>query len=420
MLSIISLATINTFRKFTLTSGYNNTNTMFVRVKDGYSVGADPIPVKKDGVVTTHHIKYEGYLYACRKGYVMATLKGGYQGWSDIVEVTTNTYKVFNPFEGRTLELRLDGQILTIEDGKGKTATNIGKFATVFGEVAVIASPFKGLRNFMRLIRLLPEWATIHVNNVSYNESMTLKYDMGTVITGQFDLLESFNLHTVEYCVVDEGNTLIKTENRYFSFQNFDYHNDNQVLRSQNILVLSQASSHYENTAEIPCNSEYETTQKWWDYYTDGKEIATGKVLLVYIPEEIRKLVEVEMLLLNNVGEKNLLDYINRQYVKESLHLGEATNGGMTDERQYVCRCSSNNIKAAYFALITSNSSQMLCNLIHMPYKLANFAWEFEKDRLLGSFLSFHMENKKDMQQLWLSAISLTPEPMENWLNKYL
>jgi hypothetical protein len=190
MLQIVSLQQVKSFRKFTLTSGYDNTNTKFVRVTDGYNVGADPLKIKKGEEYATHHIRGCGYLYACRKGYIMATEKGGYQGWTDVVEVTTNTYKVFNPFEGRTIVLQLDGNTLTINDGKGKSSVSIGTYATIFGEVEIYATPFTGLRNFMRLLRQLPEWATEHINNVSYSVDYTKKYNLGEVTTGEFDPLD--------------------------------------------------------------------------------------------------------------------------------------------------------------------------------------------------------------------------------------
>lgn len=174
-MQIINTATVKSFRKFTLTSGYDSENTRFVRVSDGYSVGADPIPVLKGDSITTHHVRGEGYLYACRKGYVMATQKGGYQGWTDLVEVATGTYKVFNPFEGRTLELLVSENTLTIEDGKGKTITHIGRYSTIFGDMQVYATPFKGLRNLMRLLFKAPEWAWSDFDGYYYNSEFTLR-----------------------------------------------------------------------------------------------------------------------------------------------------------------------------------------------------------------------------------------------------
>ena len=175
MLQIVDIATVKSFRKFTLTSGYDNINTKFVRVSDGYSVGADPLKIKKGDRLATHHICGEGYLYACRKGYVMATEKGGYQGWTDVVEIATDTYKCFNPFEGRTLELLVSNNTLTIHDGKNKSITHIGKYATIFGEKEVYATPFKGLRNFMRLLFKAPSWGTSDFDGYYYNSDFTLR-----------------------------------------------------------------------------------------------------------------------------------------------------------------------------------------------------------------------------------------------------
>lgn len=431
-MQILSIETISTFRKFTLTSGYDSKNTMFVRVSDGYSVGADPIPVRKGDRITKHHIRYAGYLYGCKRGYVMATQKEGYQGWTDVIEIAANTYKMFNPFEGRTISLGVDGNTLTINDNKGKSSVSIGTYATIFGEVEVIATPFTGLRNFMRLLRQLPEWATVHANNVSYNSDYTLKYNMGVVTRGSFDPLESFDLRTVEYCVVDKSNTMVKADRRYFAMQNNGYmRQDCKFLYEQGILTLSHASSHCEGTVEIPSNSEYETTQYQWDVYTTGKEIATDKVLLNFKPEEVRPLHEVEVALLN-LPAGNCNNYTVMQYVFQSLGMGEASNGGMRDMfgglTRYGRTSMHENVKSVYFALLrlarktSANSAQMLCNLIHMSFHTdcLNWDYQFESDRMLGTFLTACMRNGKDMTKLWKNAIALQPESMADWINSNL
>jgi hypothetical protein len=100
---------VASIRKQTLTSGYDRNNTMFVRVKDGYSVGADPAPVKKtnqEGQIfyAPHHVCGEGYLYRTLPGYIIATTKAGCRGWSSWVYQPQNTeldcFVSFNPFEG--------------------------------------------------------------------------------------------------------------------------------------------------------------------------------------------------------------------------------------------------------------------------------------------------------------------------------
>lgn len=432
MLQIVDIATVNSFRKFTMTSGYNNSNTKFVRVSDGYSVGADPIPVRKGDRITKHHIKYEGYLYGLRKGYVLATQKDGYRGWTDVVKIATDTYKVFNPFEGRTIELVVDGSTLTINDGKDKSSVAIGTYATIFGEVEVHATPFKGLRNFMQLLRQLPEWATEHVNNVSYNSDFTKKYDMGVVTVGTFDPLENFDLRTVEYCVVDKSNTMVKVDGRYFAMQNNDYHRQvDEFLTERGILTLAPASGHYEGTARIPANSGYETTELQWNFYTTDKEIVTGRVLLGFKPEDVRPLHEVEVALLN-LPAGNCNNYTAMQYVFQSLGLGEASNGGMRDEfrglTDYGRTSMHENVKAVYFQLLrmarktSAKSAQMLCNLVHMSYHTDCLKWDyqFESDRLLGTFLSACMRNGKDMSKLWMDAIALQPQSMTDWINSNL
>jgi hypothetical protein len=422
MLQIVDIATVKSFRKFTLTSGYNATNTQFVRVSDGYTVGADPLKIKKGDTYATHHVRGCGYLYACRKGYVMATLKGGYQGWTDLVEVATNTYKCFNPFEGRTLTIVNEDGYLCIDDGKQKEGIDVGVYSTVFGEISIFASPFKGLKGFMRNICQLPEWATEHVNNVSYNADFTKKYNMGEVTTGQFDPLADAGVITCEFkkITTDYGYKLIiqHPSGRYFISGKSDYDCGKELLINKGVILLDWYGSDM-------CNSENETTQYVWDSVESAVE--TGLILLD--KELPRPLHPVEIALLNlPQGECN--DYIVMQYIKESLVLGEATNGGMRD--QNIQRDGRNaaheNVVAVYDALLRlarkscSKSAQMLCDLIHQPYKVECLDWhyQFESDKLLGTFLHACMRNGKDMQRLWLSAISCQPRPMVDWLNSNL
>lgn len=268
MLNIISRKELSSFRSFTLTSGYGSENTRFVRVKDGYSVGADPLLLKsKNGGYRNHHVRGCGYLYGCRHGYVMATLKAGKRGWTDLIELTKSEYITFNPFckpkdvytmevEGNIienpslyvllektypeehqnnlieyeidedgnpafnyldeLEIQIqeedeDGSLhtneyititrkklyqeikkitlsitekgLLINDGKGKDYVYLGRFSTDLGEHEAWATPFKGLKTFMGVIRNMPDWAYFHWDDKSFNRSLTQCYDMGEVTT---------------------------------------------------------------------------------------------------------------------------------------------------------------------------------------------------------------------------------------------
>ena len=182
-MQIVTIATVKTFRKTTLTSGYDSTNTMFVRISDGYSVGADPFPIKKGEEYVPHHIRGCGYLYAEKPGYVMATLKGGDQGWTNIVETGTNMYRVWNPFEERSISMHVSPEASTLTILKNTTAPTVllGKYSTIFGELEVWATPFKGLRGFMRQLAKTPDWVTNWWDNKGYNSDYTMEYHNGAI-----------------------------------------------------------------------------------------------------------------------------------------------------------------------------------------------------------------------------------------------
>jgi hypothetical protein len=435
MLQIINVATVRTFRKFTLTSGYNSENTKFVRVSDGYSVGADPIQVKNkeynpnhpDWASPTrfHHVSGCGYLYACRKGYVLATQKGGYQGWSDVVEMGEE-YKCFNPFINKVISLKIVDGVLNIDDNKAKSPIVIGTFSTVFGEMPVMATPFKGLKGFMRLLRVLPEWATIHVNNISYNETLTRKYDMGLVTEGQFDVLESFNLHTVEYCNIEKSNYIVKANGRVFltNCVNSKYSEEDQLLSSKGILTLEQGFNSFTGAIQISCNVNSETTESMWLHHTCIKPVITNKVKLSDKPFAKRELLELEIELIDKVE----YSYSNFQCLSISLGLNDNSNS-MYDELRSLDSDSHENVKAVYYALektaaigSKNKCARMLSSLMHMPFEMNcnDNHYEFEKARLLGTFLNACIKHERDIIALWTRAFTVDPEYMGDWLNNHL
>ena len=187
--NIISKADLNTFRKFPLTSGYNNQNTKFVRVKDGYAVGADPLLINdyKNGGKRKHHIKCSGYLYGLYKGYVMATEKEGMQGWTDLIEQDQNTYLCFNPFGGkpRRLKIKLIDDYIIIDDGTEKEFKEIGTYATLFGDKKISAKPFTGIKFFIRLMtQISAKEYPYEIKGHSFNKDLTkkIKYKSNKII----------------------------------------------------------------------------------------------------------------------------------------------------------------------------------------------------------------------------------------------
>lgn len=200
ILTVVTIQDLQKVRPFTLTSGYDQSNTQFVRVKDGYSVQADPALVKKrnqDGstYLATHHVCYEGYLYRCHPGYVLATLKGGNHGWSEVAEVEDG-WVTFNPWEDKKVLFRLDNtynlviEVTHISTGKEmypeREVKEIGQWSLFNGSVRLVKSPiFKGLRNLLQRLRFRPEQFNFHYGGYSFSSDLTQYYDLGEVVTSK-------------------------------------------------------------------------------------------------------------------------------------------------------------------------------------------------------------------------------------------
>jgi len=430
---IINIDDLKSFRKFTLNKGHDRVNTMFVRVADGYAVGADPMQFKNEAwdaqnpdwatEFRYHHVKNQGYKYICRKGYTLATQKQGKHGWTALIKSADNTYKCFNPFEGRVLSISLVNGVMLINDGKNKAEVEIGVYGTVLGEMPVIATPFTGMRSFLRLIRSAPEWATLEVNNVSYNEKLTRKYDRGVVTKGNFDILESFALSEVEYCSIEKENYLVKMQGRIFVTHVETY--GAMLLSDMGIPNLFQSFNTYKRAEAPPSNFNYETTEKWWKQCTTGKPIIKGKVRLADAPFEKRELIPLEAKILNSIQNT----YAVFGHMSICLGLNDIAGDSMYDEFRYAGRDTHENVKAILYALdriatlgTKKAQAQMLCNLLHMPFEVncnENHC-EFEKKCLLGTFLTACIRREKDMPTLWASALKTKPESVTDWLNANL
>lgn len=230
-------------RSFTLTSGYDSENTRFVRVKDGYNVGADPALVRKtnNGAHSveclrtgkkiapggeywdTHHVRHEGHVYRCHPGYVMATLKEGRHGWSDVVE-TPEGHVLFNPWEDKRVDILWNWdngweiQVTRISTGENmypdREVKDIGRWVILerSGAFSVKSPIFKGLRTLLQRLRHRPYGFDFHYGGRSFDNRLTRIYDMGEVIQSKkpLTLEEVFFNWNREYQMVVPDDHLVK------------------------------------------------------------------------------------------------------------------------------------------------------------------------------------------------------------------
>ena len=157
------IAVANQSFNFTLTKGYDGTNTCFVNVETLEIVGADPIKNKTisqwDGnpVNTPVHISGSGYLYRCFKGYLVATTKNGMQGFTVPMQISDNKYVVFQCFDksGNMLDKAKKIEITT-KDGEMCIGGWAEQFLGTFihnGEITrVYGEKFAGLRGLMKML----------------------------------------------------------------------------------------------------------------------------------------------------------------------------------------------------------------------------------------------------------------------------
>ncbi len=220
MENFISQSELASFRKFTLSSGYNENNTKFVRVKDGYSVGADPLKIRKnlagDIKYVGHHVRYEGFVYGCRPGYVLATLKNGERGWSSWVEINGG-FVTFNPFIGKKVILESIGfakYSISMMDIDSNSKNPPEQSDAILGEwhlplfelglcyymrCEVQGVPFKGIKSLLAKLAQTPAWHYFWFNDYAYNESLSIGVKQGQYIIDSADTVyDLFKTHFVE------------------------------------------------------------------------------------------------------------------------------------------------------------------------------------------------------------------------------
>jgi len=166
---------------FTLTKGYDSTNTCFVNIETCQTSPARPIKNKIisqwDGEVShlSVHVSGEGYLYRCFKKHMVATTKGGFQGFTYPMEISPNKWVVFQCFDkdGNRLEKAEEINIEIDAPGvmliyKTKTADKkfIGTFIHEGNFVNVYAERLNGLRWLLKSLfnysRALYQYGKVH------------------------------------------------------------------------------------------------------------------------------------------------------------------------------------------------------------------------------------------------------------------
>lgn len=197
-LPVITENEIKTVRPFTLTSGYNESNTRFVRVKDGYNVPAEPALVRKktwegEEVLEHHHVAYEGYLYRCHPGYVMATVKEGLNGWSTVVKCLDDRraakWITFNPFEGKKVTISKSDRGLEIEvftmDGtpiySERELKDLGEWSIVNKNCRVYGPIFKGLKGLLRRLRTKMRGTSFQYEGRNFSRDLRIMEYLGEI-----------------------------------------------------------------------------------------------------------------------------------------------------------------------------------------------------------------------------------------------
>lgn len=149
---------------FTLTSGYNENNSAFVRCKDGAIIGAIPTFVREGDSLVQRHICCEGYLYCTHPGYVFATFKEGGRGWSEPWQIAEDHYRIARALRENDewstelidIFVRVDEDINEVSLHIQRVVPNPASKEVVLGcyihdaePVTVTARPFTGLKSLL-------------------------------------------------------------------------------------------------------------------------------------------------------------------------------------------------------------------------------------------------------------------------------
>lgn len=218
---------------FTLTSGFNTTNSKFVHVKTGQTVVAEPTVLGKADNRHTLRVYEKGYLYCTRPKWVFATTKAGRYGWSDVAKLSDTDFRLFNPFMETTSEnvtatahIKVSevGVFITLTGVLAGELTCIGTYSTLWGEQKVFATPFKGLRTLMRLLKSYPNWVSKIVEERGYAWGRLKSIDLktGEVKTSEdgnpFNpMIEAFGkLKLASYIQIGDTLYAVASQERYF------------------------------------------------------------------------------------------------------------------------------------------------------------------------------------------------------------
>lgn len=218
---------------FTLTSGFDTTNSKFVHVQTGKAVASEPTVLGKADNRHVLHVNGQGKLYCSRPKWVFATKKAGRYGWSDVAKLSDTDFRCFNPFMETTSEnviatahIKVSevGVFITLTGAPAGELTHIGTYSTLWGEQKVFATPFKGLRTLMRLLKSYPNWVSEIVEGSGYNASKTVCIDLKTGFLKTAEdgnpfkpMIEAFGkLKLASYIQIGDTTYAVASQDRYF------------------------------------------------------------------------------------------------------------------------------------------------------------------------------------------------------------
>ena len=306
---------------FTLTKGYDGTNTCFVNIETLETVGANPMSNKTisqwDGntIKNPVHISGEGFMYRCFKGYLIATTKNGMQGFTVPMQILDNKYVVFQCFDKSGNMLDKANKIeITTNNGEmciGERAEQFlgifihnGKFIRVYGE------KFSGLRGLMKLLFnisgallsygkknpdveskqlydnsewlsngfIMKPWGQLFITELSFEEAQDAIYrKMG------------YKKAILTNCVlIDRGgynDILIQSDNCLFSYQRINGHRMVDQLFTMNLYIPLQPDGRFYFPELMKEKGTYygaltENDELWHDHNFKNGKLTTVEVWL--------------------------------------------------------------------------------------------------------------------------------------------
>ena len=437
---------------FTLTSGYDSSNSAFVRVSDGLAVGADPTLLRVGESLQTRHIKGEGYLYCSRPGYVFATFKGGMNGWSNPWLVSDGHYQVARISKGFETEI-IDISERVDEDGEislhiqrpipnsEAEEVYLGCYIHQGEPVNVTAIPFKGLKSLLGQLfhaygakqGLIAHGETgefLDFPNGSYycrpaKGSEFLILSDGRFIFADDNYEDSYRkvlatLHSEylaegrEVVSIDDRAFLIKLENRYFLvYKSYDKHDGFAVVLKNSGWCVDEVEHAY----------SYETTKEVWD----GLAAKYGVSRLAYVlenrlPEQMHPVVAKAI---NYGGLKHwVFGQLHQLTVDPELHVRRDAQIQREDKKGEKVDV---NVLAVYThleSMAEQGCVDTLATLMTASYTTENIkepSYKYEGDRMLGHYIHHCLEHGHDVVAMFDKAMDVAEvKGMADLVNEHL